>query len=289
MINPTDLQRTGNIIREAGKILYDLDFNGYHQLYLERRLNYLALRLGINKGSAMIDMLVNQPALVDELKKELNIGYTAFFRDPGFFLRMTELIRRKLEHQKTIHIWHAGCSKGHEVYSLIMLLNEQGLSERCRIYATDINPSHLYEAERGIIPFTEFQAGIKPYLTAGGNEHIGKHFTISGDKAIFRHDLLRKIKFGNHDLGKDTPFQKFDFILCRNVLIYYQAFYQKKLLKCISSSLLDEGYLGLSPAEKIENSTEQYSLSCFDYHLNIYKKVSACKTISKISNTSSEN
>lgn len=272
MISPSELQRTGSIFREAGKVLYDLDFDGYRQLYLERRLNHIALRHGITKGSAMVDLLVNQPGLVDELRKELNIGYTTFFRDPGFFLRATEIIRRKLENQKTVHIWHAGCSKGHEVYSLIMLLQEQGLVERCRIYATDINPSHLQEAERGVISIDDLQAGIKPYLTSGGTDHIGNHFTVTGDTAIFRHDLLSRIKFGRHDLGKDAPFQQFDFISCRNVFIYYQPFYQKKLLKCITSSLLEDGFLGLSSSEKIEDSLSAFNLSCYDHHLNIYKK-----------------
>lgn len=285
MISPTDLQRTSSIFREAGKVLYDVNLDGYHQLYLERRLNHLALRHGITKGSAMVDLLVNQPGLVDELKKELHIGYTTFFRDPAFFLRATELIRRKLDQQNTVHIWHAGCSRGHEVYSLIMLLKEQELLDRCIIYATDINPKHLAEAERGIVSTDDILTAVKPYLTSGGNHHIGHHFTISGSKAIFRHELLRKIKFGRHDLGKDLPFQQFDFISCRNVFIYYQSFYQKKLLQCITASLKEEGYLGLSPAEKLEDCEAAFNLNCFDYHLNIYKKNGDCKNFPQNTNT----
>lgn len=279
MISQSELQRTGTILREAGMELYNTDFKGYHQLFLERRLNHIALRLGITKGSTLVDLLVNQPGIIEALKKEIHIGYTTFFRDPGFFLRAIELIRRKLDQQKIVHIWHAGCSKGYEVYSLVMLLHEQGLVRNCRIYATDINTAHLAQAEKGIVPIADLHAGIRPYLTAGGTHHIGQHFTATKNEAIFRHDLLRKIKFGHHDLGKDKPFQQFDFIFCRNVFIYYQPFYQKKLLQCISNSLMNEGYLGLSPTENIEENCAEFSLTCFDNHLNIYKKSEMCKTL----------
>lgn len=122
------IQRTGSIFREAGKVLYDLNFDGYRQLYLERRLNHIALRHGITKGSAMVDLLVNQPGLVDELRKELNIGYTVSSSETlDSFCVQLNASGGSWKTTKTVHIWHAGCSKGHEVYSLIMLLQEQGL------------------------------------------------------------------------------------------------------------------------------------------------------------------
>nr|HNI27149.1 CheR family methyltransferase [Leptospiraceae bacterium] len=110
---------------------------------------------------------------------------------------------------------------------------------------------------------------------------LGNYFNIAGQHAILRHKLIKKVKFGIHDLSKDAPFQKFDIILCRNVFIYYQPFFQKKLLSCIVASMKKESYLGLSPSENIEESGEALGLICFDRHLNIYKSGNSCKEESK--------
>lgn len=283
-MNPAELQRTSRLLRETGKELYGLDLTGYHQLYIERRLNYFAVRYGLNNGSSLVDLLVNQPGIIQELQKELNIGYTTLFRDPTFFLKFTELIRRQIEQNGHARIWHAGCSKGHEVFSLLMLLEEKGLADQCKIYATDINVKHLNHAERGVITTIELQDSVRRYLASGGNQHPGNYFKTTGNNAILQHNFLRKIRFGIHDLGKDLPFHQFDFILCRNVFIYYQPYYQKKLLKCITKSLQPGGYIGLSPSENIEEMTREFDLDCFDRHLNIYKSVVTCKNETEIRN-----
>lgn len=270
MINAGELYRARIEIREVARELYNLDLKGYHDLFLERRLNHLAMRYGIRKGSLLLDFLLNKPDMADEIRKELNIGYTRLYRDPAFFLKIVQLIRKKIEKQGIAHIWHAGCSRGHEVYSLIIRLEEEGLLKDCRIYATDVNPDALTQAKKGIIPLTDIQQGIRDYLYAGGKSHLGQHFHFSHGSAFLKNGLLNKIKFARHDLSKDAIFQKFDFILCRNVFIYYQPFFQKKLLTRISEGLLPGGFLGMTPGESIDEMARELQLKSFDKHLNIY-------------------
>lgn len=275
MIQSGEILRVFQQIKSAGKVLYELDLEGYYPVYLERRLNYIAMRQGLKSGSMLLDYLVNQPTIVNEINHELNIGYTSFFRDPAFYLRTIGLLKRMSEQQSSIRIWHAGCSKGHEVYSLLMLLSENKLLERCRIYATDINYQHLQEAKRGIVRTEEIKSAIGNYLAAGGKNHINSYFNVIGSEALLKNTLLSKICFGHHDLGNDDPFQHFDFIICRNVLIYYQAFYQKKIIKCLYESLTPNGYLGLSPSENIDTHCHDLELKCYDQHSRIYRRTMA--------------
>jgi chemotaxis protein methyltransferase CheR len=272
MITAGELHRARIEIREVAKELYNLDLKGSHHLFLERRLNHLAMRYGIRKGSVLLDFLLNKPDMADEIRKEFNIGYTRLYRDPAFFLKTVTLIRKKIEKQGIAHIWHAGCSKGHEVYSLIILLEEAGILNECRIYATDINPEALSLAKKGIVPLTDIQQGIRDYLSAGGRLHLGRHFTVSHHSAILKSGLLNKIKFAKHDLSKDAIFQKFDFIFCRNVFIYYQPFFQKKLLSRLTEALHPGGFLGMTPGESIDEMGRELKLKSFDNHLNIYQK-----------------
>lgn len=272
MITAGELHRVRIEIREIARELYDLELKGYHHLFLERRLNHLAMRYGISKGSVLLDFLLNKPGMADEIRKEFNIGYTRLYRDPAFFLKSITLIRKKIEQQGIAHIWHAGCSKGHEVYSMIILLEEQGLLKDCRIYATDINQEALAHAKKGILPLTDIQQAIRDYLSAGGRSHLGRNFTFSHESALIKTGLLNKIKFARHDLSKDAIFQKFDFVFCRNVFIYYQPFFQKKLLARITEALHPGGFLGMTPGESVDEIGRDLPLKSFDRHLNIYQK-----------------
>ena len=277
MIHRGEVTPLFNHIKSAGKVLYELDLDSYYPLYLERRLNHIAIRQGISSGSMLLDYLVNQPKIVAEIKHELHIGYTRLYRDPSFYIRTIGILKRLSEQQSTIRIWHAGCSKGHEVFSLLILLKENSLLEKCRIYATDINLKHLEEAKKGIIRIDEIKSSIGSYLASGGTNHINQYFNLSGSDALLKNHLLSKICFAKHDLGKDEPFHTFDFIICRNVLIYYQPYYQKKIINCLYDSISPNGFIGLSPAENIDSHCTDIDLSCYDQHCRIYRRTGQTK------------
>ncbi len=260
-----------NEIQEFTSKFYGFQLEAYHSLYFERRLDRFKARNGITKTQELIDLILNNPSIASIFKNEFHISYTKLFREPTFFIPLLQFIKQKIETEGTIRIWHAGCAKGHEAYSLAILLEEHNLLEKCKIYATDVNTSALRSAAKGIIDIGEVKCGVKDYMLAGGQGHIIHHFHLNDNNAILKERILSKIKFAQHELGRNPPFQKFDLIICRNVLIYYKQSYQIFLLKTLLDSLHPTGYLGLSNCESPGQFEKEYGLKKTDISHNIYQ------------------
>ena len=117
-----------------------------------------------------------------------------------------------------IRIWHAGCSTGEEVYSTAIVLEEEGLLDRARIYATDINDAVLQQARGGIFPLNRMQEYTENYIRAGGRRSFSEYYTAKYDGALFSPSLTRNVVFSQHNLVTDRSFSEFNVIFCRNVL-----------------------------------------------------------------------
>lgn len=271
MIGTIELRRTTIEIREIVKELFGFQLDGYHQLYLERRLNYISLKHGIRKASLLKDLIINDPKLAKELRKEVNISYTRLFRDPEFFKEIITLVRNQIQTTGQARIWHIGCAQGYEAYSLAILLSEELLLENCKIYASDANIHALVQAKMGIIDLKELQLGSKEYLFAGGKLHLRNYFHTSASSAILDKKILNNIIFAHHELGKDNSFQEFDIILCRNLLIYYQPYYQKRLYQSMKESLKPGGYIGLSNCESLIDFVDEDEIETINKDQNIYR------------------
>src|SRR5207249_3764390 len=150
-----------------------------------------------------------------------------------------------------IRIWHAGCATGEEVYSMAILLKEEGLYERCRLYATDVDEAALRRAREGIFPLESLPEYAASYLRAGGTKSFAV-YTISGyGSAIFRSALKANIVFSQHNLAVDRAFNEFDVILCRNVMIYFNPSLQQRVHHLLYKSLALHGILGLGSRESL--------------------------------------
>jgi chemotaxis protein methyltransferase CheR len=257
-------------IKKIVKELYAVNLDGYHELYLERRLTHYFRKKGIEHPSMIRDLVINQPHITLELQKELQITYTRLFREPAFFRKVIQLAKVLQRRKSEIRIWHAGCSNGSEAYSLAILLKEENIIDKCTIYATDINRKALSDAKKGVLTIKEIQATIGDYITAGGKHHLTEYFNLNGENAVLKTSILNQIQFAKHELGKDHSFHEFDIIICRNMLIYYQDFHQQKLVAAMKNSLCKGGYLGLSNCESLEGIADK-QLSLIDSSQNIYQ------------------
>lgn len=273
MIAPFELTKSGLEIKKIVRELYDVNLDGYHELYLERRLAYYFQKHGIDKASMIRDLIINQPQVAQELQKELQITYTRLFREPAFFRKIIKLIKTIQQKKGGVRIWHTGCSNGSEAYSLAILLKEEKLLDKCTIYATDINQKALGEARKGVLPLRDVQNTLCDYLEAGGSNHLSEYFTYSKESAIFKSSILNQIQFAKHELGLDHFFNEFDVIICRNMLIYYQNFHQQKLVASMLNSLCNGGYIGLSNCESLIGIAES-KLKLVDSGHNIYQYIS---------------
>jgi chemotaxis protein methyltransferase CheR len=230
---------------------YGFDFRSYAYASIRRRLWKRIAEEGLSNISALQERVLHEPALMEKLLLDLSINVTAMFRDPTFYVTFREHVVPLLRTYPFIRIWHAGCSTGEEVYSMAMLLREEGLYDRSRIYATDINEVVLQRAKAGIFPLDRMQEYTDNYIRAGGKRSFSEYYTAKYGGALFDQSLTKNVVFSQHNLVTDRSFSEFNVILCRNVLIYFDKTLQSKVHQLFYDSLAMFGVLVLGSKETL--------------------------------------
>jgi chemotaxis protein methyltransferase CheR len=230
---------------------YGFDFRAYAYASIRRRLWKRIEEEGLSSVSALQERVLHEPALMEKLLLDLSINVTAMFRDPSFYVTFREHVVPLLRTYPFIRIWHAGCSTGEEVYSMAMLLREEGLYDRSRIYATDINEVVLQRAKAGIFPLERMQEYTENYMRAGGKRSFSEYYTAKYGGALFDQSLTKNVVFSQHNLVTDRSFSEFNVILCRNVLIYFDKTLQSKVHSLFYDSLAMFGVLVLGSKETL--------------------------------------
>ncbi|HXG57704.1 MAG TPA: protein-glutamate O-methyltransferase CheR [Thermoanaerobaculia bacterium] len=252
---------------------YGFDFRDYSLPSLRRRIWKRVLAEGLDSVTALTARILHDPKAMERLLLDLTIHTTAMFRDPTFYRRFREKVVPLLRTYPFVRIWHAGCSTGEEVYSMAILLTEEGLYGRCRIYATDINEAVLDRARAGIFPLSTMQENTSNYIAAGGGGTFSDYYTARYDHAIFRPSLRDNVVFAQHNLVTDAAFNHFNVVLCRNVLIYFNTSLQERVQKLFLSSLEMFGILGLGKKETIRYMTISDHYEELDAEERLYRRV----------------
>src|ERR671935_839798 len=183
------------------------------------------------------------------------------FRDPSFYVAFRERVAPLLRTYPFTRIWVAGCSTGEEVHSLAILLKEEELYDRTRIYATDINETVLERARGGVFPLEKMKEYTQNYIKAGGKRAFSEYYVAAYDGAQFARSLVDNVVFAQHNLVSDSSFNEFNLILCRNVMIYFDKRLQDRVHRLFHESLARFGVLALGHKESIRFSPFE---SCFE-------------------------
>ncbi len=252
---------------------YGFDFRAYAYASLRRRIWKRIDSDGLKTISALQDRVLHDPSMMERLLLDLSINVTAMFRDPGFYVAFRRDVVPALRTYPFIRIWHAGCSTGEEAYSMAILLEEEDLYDRARIYATDINEVVIRKAKEGIFPLDRMQEYTQNYIRAGGTRSFSEYYTAMYDGALFSPRLMRNIVFSQHNLVTDRSFAECNVILCRNVLIYFDRTLQQRVHKLFHESLPVYGYLGLGSKESLRFTGFEDDYEAVDRREKIYRKV----------------
>ncbi|MNC85229.1 Chemotaxis protein methyltransferase Cher2 [compost metagenome] len=209
---------------------------------------------------------------MDRLLLGLSVTVSAMFRDPGFFRSLRENVVPLLRTYPFVRIWQAGCSLGEEAYSLAILLEEEGLSERCRIYATDISESLLARARDGIYPLDLMRKYTENHARAGGLRPFSEYYTAAYDNAVLRPSLRERVVFAQHNLVTDGVFNEFNLVLCRNVMIYFNRDLQTRVHRLLYASLSSFGVLGLGAQESLSLTAVEEHYDVVDATHRLYRR-----------------
>ncbi len=237
---------------------YDYRSYAYHSI--KRRIWHRMHAEKLSTISSLQEKVLHDPACLKRLLSDFSINVTEMFRDPSFFLCFREKVVPLLRTYPIIRIWHAGCSSGEEVYSMAILLHEEGLYEKTKIYATDINADVLKVAKTGLFPLDTMRKYTSNYIKAGGKEAFSDYYKVTPQGVKFHSFLTKNVVFAQHNLVTDHSFNEFNVILCRNVLIYFNKFLQEKVHELFYMSLGMFGVLGLGDTETINYTdlTDRY-------------------------------
>jgi chemotaxis protein methyltransferase CheR len=252
---------------------YGFDFREYAPASLKRRLWRRAHAEGLETISALQSRLLHDPACMEQLLLDLSISVTTMFRDPSFYTAFRAKVVPLLRTYPFARIWVAGCSTGEEVYSLAIVLEEHGLLERTRLYATDINEAVLERARLGVFSLEKMREYTQNYLLAGGTRAFSEYYLADYDGAVFDKRLVENAVFAQHNLVSDRGFNEFHAIVCRNVMIYFDRSLQHRVFQLFHDSLIRFGALGLGHKETIRYSGFEDRYEELDAVEKLWKKI----------------
>ena len=252
---------------------YGFDFRSYAYASLKRRLWKRIEAERLRNISALQQRVLHDPEVMERLLLDLSVNVTAMFRDPSFYVAFRSQVVPLLRTYPFIRLWHAGCSTGEEVYSMAILLHEEGLYERARIYATDINEAVLQTAKAGVFPIDKMKEYTQNYIAAGGTRSFSEYYTAAYDGALFDTALTRNVVFAQHNLVTDRSFSEFNVILCRNVMIYFDRTLQNRVHLLFYESLPVFGVLALGHKETLRFADTEPLYEALNSREKIYRKV----------------
>ncbi len=273
MINPDSSTIELRLLMEAIYLKYSYDFRDYSGASQKRRVHHALHQMDCTSISELQARVLHDPDAFMQLLQYLTIPTSEMFRDPSYFLALREQVVPHLHTYPSLKIWIAGCSTGEEVYSMAIMLKEEGLLERSIIYATDINPQSLDKAKRGVFALERMRAYTASYQMGGGKRAFSDYFTAAYDHALFDRSLIENVSFADHSLATDAVFSETQLVCCRNVLIYFNRKLQERALGLFHESLCHRGFLGLGSKETIDFSAHATSFEALVRPERIYRKV----------------
>ncbi|MDH6430346.1 MULTISPECIES: protein-glutamate O-methyltransferase CheR [unclassified Paenibacillus] len=253
--------------------LYGYDFRNYALPSLKRRIWHHVHAENVHSISALQEKVLHDRACFERFVYSLSIPVTEMFRDPGLFLTFRQKVVPLLRTYPYIRIWHAGCSTGEEVYSMAILLHEERLYDKARIYATDMNERSLQQAKEGVYDISRMKQYTKNYLEAGGTRAFSEYYTAKYNSVILQPYLRKNIIFAEHNLATDTSFNEFNVIFCRNVMIYFNDELRDHVHGLFHESLSRFGILVLGSKESIHFTKYSDCYESLDRVEKIYRNI----------------
>lgn len=270
-IEISDLRRLTEVISNN----YEYDFRNYAMSSFKRRIQRILEMYKLPSVEMLIRKLKEDSVFFEEFVTEVTVNVTEMFRDPSFWRELRDhIIPNILLNHQSISIWHAGCSSGEEVFSMCILLKEMGILDKAKIIATDLDRKILDRAKSGEYPLKNMtDINEKNYIRVNGERGLEQYYEIRNGKAYLDPSLVANVSFREHDLVLGSVFNKFDLILCRNVMIYFNQTLQNQVLKLLHESLFKYGYLVIGSKESLIWCEISNKFIVVNNEEKIYKKI----------------
>jgi chemotaxis protein methyltransferase CheR len=252
---------------------YGIDLRGYARVALRQHIRERMLEEHLATVSGFQEKALHDRECLERLLLALTCNSPSMFQDPGFYSAFRKKVVPLLRTYPFIRIWHAGCSTGQEVYSTAIILEEEGIYRRSRIYVTDISREAVKRAKDGVFPLSAAPEYTSNYLHAGGRKYLSNYFLPREGKMFFDPALKRNMIFSEHNLATDGSFNEFHVVFCRNVMVSFNPELQERVHELIYESLGMFGVIGLGRRESLKYSPREAFYQAIDEEYRIYRKV----------------
>ena len=260
------------LLVEAIYLKYHYDFRTYAKSSLKRRMRAAMARFDCRTLSQLQDRVLHDPTAFPPLLDYLTVQVSDMFRDPSYFASLRHTVLPLLKTYPSLKVWVAGCSAGEEVYSLAILLREEGLLARTIIYATDINAKALQKAEAGVYELERVAGFTANHRKSGARSSLSDYYTAAYGNAVFDKSLRKNVVFSDHSLATDSVFAEVQLVSCRNVLIYFDRQLQDRALGLFRDALCRKGFLGIGAKESVRFSAHAHAFDELVRDDRIYQK-----------------
>lgn len=256
---------------------YGYDFRDYAEASLLRRVEFCIEKLKAKSADDLLEKVEKKTVSIEKLISYLTVSTTEFFRDPQFFENFRNHVVPRLNTFPYPRLWIAGTSTGEEVVSYAIILKEEGLLERCTLFATDINKQALDVLRSRAYKLDKVKSSYKNYFLSGGKGTFSSHFSEKNNVCLFNEDLLSGVIASDYCLATSKSFSEVQYVSCRNTLIYFKKNLQKKVISLFFNNLEDYGILGIGNQESLAFLSEGSKKDLFETLVkpNFYTKVSA--------------
>jgi chemotaxis protein methyltransferase CheR len=227
---------------------HGLDYRGWSVHIVAARARQRAALEGLPDLLALRARVLDDRSCLERLVTDLAAHPVGPFADVGFARALRGELSARLRTYPSIRIWHAGCATGEDVYTTAIVLREEGLLARCRIYGTEAGEFLVKQAQAGMSE-TAWPAACQRYVEAGGQSSLAEYYRFDNGRMMARDDLRARIFFGVHSFASDASFNEFHLVVCRGVLSQFGSSLRARAIQVIDDSLCRFGYLALGPGE----------------------------------------